>query len=178
MYEGRHTRRSCARSGWSWRSVRTMGMAVARCPVERLMRELGLVGARRGKRIRTTIPGAGEQRAGDLLRRDFTAPAPNRLWVVDFTHVAAWFERRPHDRVVDIYSCAIVSWAAATYKWAKPVSMPWTWRCGGGTGTEPSPGPAWCTTAMPDRPVHQLRVQCPWLSPGSMLPSAPLAIPG
>jgi transposase InsO family protein len=54
------------------------------------MRELGLHGARRGKKIRTTVPGTGGQRAGDLLRRDFTAPAPNRRRVAGFTHVPAW----------------------------------------------------------------------------------------
>jgi putative transposase len=61
-----------------------------RCTTERLMRQLGLQGVRRGKKIRTTIAGRDGHRAGDLLNRDFTAPAPTRRWVADFTYVAAW----------------------------------------------------------------------------------------
>ena len=44
-------------------------------------------GVRRGKGVRTTIPAKDGTRAGDLLDRDFTAPAPNRVWVTDFTYV-------------------------------------------------------------------------------------------
>ena len=51
------------------------------------MRSLGLQGIRRSKGIRTTIPAKDGKRAGDLLNRDFTAPAPNRTWVMDFTYV-------------------------------------------------------------------------------------------
>ena len=63
------------------------GPPVPRCTVERLMRALGLRGARRGRQYPTTIPGPdlGGDRAPDLVCRDFTAPAPNRLWLVDFT---------------------------------------------------------------------------------------------
>lgn len=50
---------------------------MARCTVARLMRDLGLEGARRGKKIRTTIRDDGQERAGDLLRRDLTASRPN-----------------------------------------------------------------------------------------------------
>jgi putative transposase len=49
------------------------------------MRELGLRGVRRGRKVRTTIAARDGQRARDLLNRDFTAPAPNRRWVADFT---------------------------------------------------------------------------------------------
>lgn len=52
--------------------------------VDRGMRLLGLSGVRRGKGVRTTIPSKDGHRAGDLLNRDFTAPAPNRVWVTDF----------------------------------------------------------------------------------------------
>jgi putative transposase len=59
---------------------------VARCTVERLMREHGLQGMRRGqKKVRTTTPDPSASRPPDLVNRDFTAEAPNRLWVVDFT---------------------------------------------------------------------------------------------
>ena len=53
--------------------------------VDRAMRTLGLCGVRRDKGVRTTIPAKDGKRAGDLLDRDFTAPAPNRVWVTDFT---------------------------------------------------------------------------------------------
>jgi transposase InsO family protein len=53
--------------------------------VDRAMSSLGLQGVRRSKGIRTTIPAKDGTRAGDLLNRDFTAPAPNRTWVMDFT---------------------------------------------------------------------------------------------
>ena len=62
-----------------WLQLHREGIAVARCTVERLMREMGIAGAAaQRKRPRTTVPGASEQRPADLLERDFTAPAPNR----------------------------------------------------------------------------------------------------
>nr|BFE32422.1 hypothetical protein GCM10010200_046730 [Actinomadura rugatobispora] len=99
-----------------WRQLHREGHVVARCTVERLMRELGLQGARRGKRVRTTVRDDGHERAGDLLRRDFTAPAPNRRWVADFTHVATWAGVVYVAFVVDVFSRAVVGWAAATTK--------------------------------------------------------------
>jgi hypothetical protein len=65
--------------------LRRRGLAVAHCTVDRLMRELGMQGVRRGKTPRTTIPGKDGMRARDLLDRDFTAPAPNRVWIADCT---------------------------------------------------------------------------------------------
>jgi putative transposase len=99
-----------------WLELNRQEITVARCTTERLMRDLGLQGARRGKEIRTTVRDDGHQRAGDLLRRDFTAPAPNRRWVADFTYVTAWCGMLYVAFVVDIYSRAIVGWAAATHK--------------------------------------------------------------
>jgi putative transposase len=104
-----------------WLELNRQGIAVARCTVARLMRALGLQGVRRGRRVRTTIPGKDGHRAGDLLRRDFTAPAPNRRWVADFTYVASWAGIVYVAFVVDIYSRAIVGWAAAAHKRAKLV---------------------------------------------------------
>jgi putative transposase len=57
---------------------------LARCTVDRAMTTLGMSGIRRAKGVRTTVPRKGDPRAADLLRRDFTAPAPNRVWVADF----------------------------------------------------------------------------------------------
>lgn len=73
-----------------WRLLNRQGVAVARCTVERLMRELGITGAVRGKRVITTIPDVSAERAPDLVDRNFVAPAPNRCWVADFTHVTTF----------------------------------------------------------------------------------------
>ncbi|MFG3133482.1 DDE-type integrase/transposase/recombinase [Streptomyces tendae] len=94
---------------------------MARCTVGRLMRDLGLEGARRGKKIRTTIRDDGHERASDLLRRDFTASRPNERWVADFTYVTTWSGIVYVAFVVDVFSRAIVGWSAATSKRAKLV---------------------------------------------------------
>ncbi|MFI7585361.1 IS3 family transposase [Kocuria sp. M1N1S27] len=65
--------------------LRRTGLAVAHCTVDRLMRQLGLSGVVRGRRVRTTIPAKDGRRASDLLNRNFTAAAPNTVWVADFT---------------------------------------------------------------------------------------------
>ena len=67
-----------------WWQLEREGVRVARCTVERLMAKHGLKGAIRGKRWRTTIPDGQAQRAPDLVDRNFTASAPNRLWVARF----------------------------------------------------------------------------------------------
>jgi putative transposase len=98
-----------------WRELTREGIEVARCTVERLMRELGIAGAAaRRKRPRTTVPaGPGHERPSDLLERDFTAPAPNRLWVVDFTYVATWSGFAFTAFVSDVFSRRIVGWRTA-----------------------------------------------------------------
>ena len=68
-----------------WLQLNREATPVARCTVERLMRELGLAGARRGRRHRTTIADAAAARPSDLVGRRFNPPAPNRTWVADFT---------------------------------------------------------------------------------------------
>ena len=73
-----------------WRQLRREGFEVARCTVARLMRELGLQGAIRGKPARTTVSDKAAPCPLDRVNRQFRAPAPNRLWVSDFTYVATW----------------------------------------------------------------------------------------
>ncbi|WP_329347122.1 DDE-type integrase/transposase/recombinase [Streptomyces microflavus] len=92
------------------------GRPVARCTVERLMRELGITGAVRGRKIITTIPDSAVERAPDLLDRNFVAAAPNRCWVADFTHVKTWSAVVYVAFVVDTFSRRIVGWSAATSK--------------------------------------------------------------
>jgi transposase InsO family protein len=97
--------------------LRRQGHRVAACTVDRLMRDEGLSGVVRGRRHRTTIPGGTEsRRAPDLLDRDFTAAAPNRKWVTDFTYTRTWSGFVYVAFVVDCYSRAIVGWHAATVK--------------------------------------------------------------
>ena len=68
-----------------WLALNREGIAVARCTVERLMAELGLSGATRGKTRKTTIADPAAVRPADLVQHRFGLPAPNRLWVADLT---------------------------------------------------------------------------------------------
>src|SRR2546430_17380051 len=76
------------RSRKIWEELHRQGHEVARCTVERLMRRLGLRGVSRGRaRRRTTVPDRAAAAARpDLVRRHFTAPAPNHRWVGDLTY--------------------------------------------------------------------------------------------
>lgn len=104
-----------------WRELNRQGTVVARCTTERLMRRLGIAGVRRGQKVRTTVADQRHERAGDLLEREFTAEAPNRRWVADFTHVSCWAGVVYVAFVVDCFSRAIVGWAAAGHKRTKLV---------------------------------------------------------
>lgn len=97
-----------------WWALRREGIEVARCTVERLMRSEGLHGAVRGKKRRTTLPDGRAERAPDLVERDFKAPEPNRLWVSDFTYVAAWSGVVYVAFTIDAFSRRIVGWKADT----------------------------------------------------------------
>ena len=96
-----------------WRQLHREGIAVARCTVERLLRELGLRGAVRGKTRRTTTPDATAARPADLVERDFSATRPNQLWVADLTYVASWSGFVYVALVVDAFSRFIVGWQAS-----------------------------------------------------------------
>jgi putative transposase len=97
-----------------WLALNRQGIAVARCTVERLMRELGLAGACRGKRRRTTVPDPAADRPADLVGRRFSPPAPDRLWVADFTYVPTWAGMVYVAFVIDAYSRQILGWRTAT----------------------------------------------------------------
>ena len=92
--------------------------------VDRAMGTLGLSGVRRDKSIRTTIPAKDGTRAGDLLNRDFTAAAPDRTWVTDFTYVRTWAGFVYVAFIVDVYAQRIVAWHAATTKHTDLVMIP------------------------------------------------------
>ena len=93
-----------------WRQMRREGFEIARCTVERLMRELGLQGVIRGKPVRTTISDKAAPCPLDQVNRRFHAPAPNRLWVADFTYVATWVGFVYVAFVIDVYARYIVGW--------------------------------------------------------------------
>src|SRR6266511_1443575 len=95
-----------------WRQLGREGISVARCTVERLMRELGLQGVRRGKARRTTTPDQAAARPADLVARDFSASRPNQLWVADLTYVATWSGSAYVAFVIDAFSRFIVGWQA------------------------------------------------------------------
>jgi len=93
-----------------WRQLRREGIEVARCTVERLMGRLGLAGAVRGRKSRTTIPAEAVARPADLVRRDFRATRPNQLWVADLTYVATWAGFAYVAFVIDAFSRRVVGW--------------------------------------------------------------------
>jgi putative transposase len=96
-----------------WLTLRGEGFDVARCTVERLMRELGIEGARRGKQRRTTISNEQHTRPADLVDRNFNPLAPNRLWVADFTYVPTWAGVVYVAFILDAFSRRILGWRAA-----------------------------------------------------------------
>ena len=93
-----------------WRQLGREGIGVARCTVARLMRHMGLQGIVRGKSVRTTISDKAAPCPLDRVNRDFKAPAPNRLWVSDFTFVATWAGFVYVAFVIDVYARRIVGW--------------------------------------------------------------------
>jgi transposase InsO family protein len=93
-----------------WRQLRREGTGVARCTVTRLMRQMGLEGAIRGKLVRTTVRDKAAPCPLDRVNRQFQAPAPNMLWVSDFTYVASWTGFVYVAFVIDAYARRIVGW--------------------------------------------------------------------
>lgn len=93
-----------------WRQLGREGIAVARCTVERLMRSMGLRGVVRGKETRTTISNPATPCPADRVNRQFRAPAPNVLWVSDFTYVATWQGFVYAAFIIDVFARCIVGW--------------------------------------------------------------------
>ena len=96
-----------------WRQLQREGVEVARCTVERLMRDMKLQGAVRGRRVRTTMPDGAGERPMDRVERNFTATRPNQLWVADLTYVATWRGFVYVAFVVDAFARRIVGWRVA-----------------------------------------------------------------
>ncbi|MFB7740459.1 IS3 family transposase [Streptomyces sp. NPDC056112] len=97
------------------RALVRAGHRVARCTIERLMRELDIEGVIRGQRRRTTIPEPAAPRPPDLVNRRFTAQRPNQLWLADLTYVRTWSGWVYVAFVLDAYSRRIVGWQVANH---------------------------------------------------------------
>ena len=93
-----------------WRQLSREGIAVARCTTARLMRQMGLSGAIRGKAIKTTIGNPAAPCPRDKVDRQFRVPRPNALWVADFTYVATWQGFVYVAFVIDAFARRIVGW--------------------------------------------------------------------
>lgn len=92
------------------------GECVGRCRVQRLMRSEGICGAkRRGKAFKTTNPSPEAKRAPDLVERDFTATAPNKLWVADLTYLRSWEGAFFLVFIIDAFSRMVVGWQMAAH---------------------------------------------------------------
>jgi putative transposase len=98
-----------------WRQMGREKLRAARCRVRRLMRNMGLTGATRGRAwVTTTRPSADAERPADLVDRQFTATRPNQLWVSDFTYVATWHGFVYVAFVIDIFARRIVGWRVSS----------------------------------------------------------------
>ena len=98
-----------------WKQMGRENLRAARCRVRRLMREMGLAGAMRGRAWTTTTEASAEgHRPGDLVDRNFTATRPNQLWVSDFTYVATWRGFVYVAFVIDVFARRIVGWRVSS----------------------------------------------------------------
>ena len=98
-----------------WTQMQREGYPVARCTVERLMKDLHLSGARRGKAFkRTTMADEAQHRPADLVNRQFVADRPNRLWVADLTYVKTFTGWVYVAFVIDVFSRSVVGWQTST----------------------------------------------------------------
>ena len=97
-----------------WHAMKREKVTIARCTVERLMRQLGMQGVRRGKKVKTTYCQPADQCPLDKVNRQFRASMPNELWVSDFTFVSTWRGFVYVAFVIDTFANRIVGWKAST----------------------------------------------------------------
>ncbi len=98
-----------------WKQLGREGIVVARCTVERLMRQAGITGLVRGAKRRTTVPDPAAPKPPDLVKRAFAAARPNRLWVSDITYVRTWEGWAYVAFVTDVFSRRILGWQLASH---------------------------------------------------------------
>jgi len=154
-----------------WQQLGREGIAVGRDRVARLMGELGICGVVRGSKRRTTTPAETAERPADLVERDFSAPAPNRLWVADLTYVATWAGFAYVALVIDAFSRMIVGWRVATTLRAElaldALEMAIWARRGGWTN--------WCTTPTAAANTWRSATPSGWPKKARWPRSAPVA---
>jgi len=97
-----------------WRQLKREGFEVARCTVARLMRDLGLRGVVRGRKVKTTVPDELLDRPLDRVNRQFNVFRPNALWVADLTYVATWRGFVYVAFVIDAFARRIVGWRVSS----------------------------------------------------------------
>ena len=97
-----------------WKAIRRAGTDIGRDQVARLMRELGIEGVRRGRKVRTTRADEKANRPPDLVERRFVASGPNELWVTDLTYVPTWAGMVYVSFITDVFSRTIVGWRVAS----------------------------------------------------------------
>lgn len=97
-----------------WHQLRREGRDIARCTVERLMKEMGLQGVVRGKKVITTNPDTAQPCPDDKVNRAFVAAMPNQLWVSDFTYVSSWQGMVYVAFIIDVFARKIVGWRVST----------------------------------------------------------------
>jgi putative transposase len=97
-----------------WKAAKRAGHDIGRDQVARLMRQAGIRGVKRGRRVITTRSDDKAARSPDLVKRNFTATAPNQLWVTDLTYVPTWSGVAYVCFIVDAFSRMIVGWRVAT----------------------------------------------------------------
>lgn len=98
-----------------WKASRRAGIMIGRVQTARLMHAAGVEGARRSKRVKTTRPDPASARHSDLVKREFTAAAPNRLWVTDLTFVPTWAGVAYVCFIIDAFSTMIVGCRVASH---------------------------------------------------------------
>lgn len=98
-----------------WKAARRAGIDIGRDQTRRLMAKAGVQGARRSKRVRTTRRDSSAARHPDLVKRQFSAAEPNRLWVTDLTFVATWAGVAYACFIIDAFSRMIVGWRVAAH---------------------------------------------------------------
>ena len=98
-----------------WKAARRAGYDIGRDQVARLMRQLGIRGVSRRRKVRTTVPDEDARRPPDLVERDFTADRPNRLWVTDLTFVSTWEGTAYVCFIIDAFSRRLVGWRVASH---------------------------------------------------------------
>lgn len=104
-----------------WKAALRAGHEIGRDQVARLMRQAGIEGVSRRRKVWTTRPDPAAARPGDLVARDFTADRPNRLWTVDLTYVATWAGVAYVCFITDAFSRRIVGWRVASHMRAEMV---------------------------------------------------------